>query len=125
MKLKVHYDPAPGIHGLLLQSGEIGVGSYGLAPHNIAVDVGSEETYEIVSVEIVGALGYLPLGRHGYCAETDVLTLGSVIDNPDLISENGDLVGYWEKDSDPDIGMILAAVEIRNASKHLSGVVPD
>ena len=77
---------------------------------------------KVVDVEVVGASAYLPLGR-GYDAENDVLTIGETTDDPDMVTENGDFVGYWEV-YERGPGLIVAiGVAIRRASVHLAPVI--
>ena len=81
---------------------------------------GSEDGYDIVSLEVMGGSAYLPLGP-GYDAKTDTLTIGEITNDPARTSENGDFVGYWAIDPEyPDDGMEPIGVSLRRASVHLA-----
>ena len=78
--------------------------------------------YGITAVEVLGGSAYLPLGN-GYDADLDILTIGETTDDPALISENGDFVGYWEIDEDdPEGARDSIGVAIRRASIHMAQV---
>ena len=70
----------------------------------------------------MGASAYLPL-KTGYDPESDTLLLGKRTDSPDLVTETGDFVGYWQSHrGDPNGFMDPVGVLIRDASKHLTPV---
>lgn len=74
----------------------------------------------IVSMEALGASAWLPLGKRDYDAETDTLTIGLSSGNKVLVTENGDIVGYWVPDElEPSDSMDAIGVALRNASVHL------
>ncbi len=74
----------------------------------------------IVSIEALGASAWLPLGKQDYDAETDTLTIGLSSGNKVLVTENGDIVGYWVPDElEPSNSMDAIGVALRNASVHL------
>ncbi|MCY4651927.1 MAG: DUF2283 domain-containing protein [Dehalococcoidia bacterium] len=94
-----------------------------LYDHNIAVSLATEDGHDIVGLEILGASAFIPLGNRGYDAETDTLTMGRTTGDPDLITENGDLVAYWQVDEEyPDRFRDPVGVAIRRASVHLAKV---
>ena len=67
---------------------------------------------------------WLPLGKRGYCEETDILTFGDGVETATVVAENGDLVAYWGPDEyDPDSSLLPIAVDLRNASKHLAAII--
>ena len=88
----------------------------------IVVDLSKEGGYHVVGVEVIGASTYLPLGKCGYDAESDTLVMGTVVDDPDLVTRNGDITTYWQPDEyDPNYYfMEPVCVAITEASKHLS-----
>ncbi len=70
----------------------------------------------VVSLEIMGASAYLPLGKRGYDPDADTLTLGEA--DVSHSTENGDIVTYWRETPDMD----LIGVTLRRASTHMNGV---
>ena len=93
---------------------------------NIVIDLDTEDGYGIVGLTIMGPRAYLPLGKVGYDAEADVLTFGVRVDDPALVTENGDLVAYWQVDKrDPTNCMDAVGAALRNASQHLAPVLAD
>lgn len=89
---------------------------------DIVVDLSEPEGHDIVGLGVMWASGYLPL-KKGYDPETDTLLLGRQTTSPDLITENGDFVGYWQPyEDEPDGFMDPVGVLLRNASKHLAAV---
>ena len=89
----------------------------------IVVDLAESDGHTIVGIMVMGADAYLPLAR-GYDPDADTLHLGKPTDNPDLITENGDVIGYWQVyEGDPDGVRDPIGVTIRNASKHLAPVI--
>ena len=90
---------------------------------DIAVSLATEDGHDVVGVEILGVSAYLPLGNSGYDAETDTLTMGRTVSEPELITRNGDLVGYWQVDKyDADGFRDPIGVAIKRASVHLANV---
>ena len=67
---------------------------------DIAVSLATEDGHDIVGLEVLGASAFIPLGKLGYDAVTDVLTMGRTSQDPELITENGDLVAYWQVDEE-------------------------
>ena len=122
MNLKVVFDREVDV--LRLVTGEDGETSASLAGlEDVVVDLATADGHHIIGVEVMGGSAYLPLGKRGYDPETDTLTLGTAVSDPALITENGDIVGYWEADRiEPDSFMDPVGVAIRQASKHLDGV---
>ena len=91
----------------------------------LAVGVATECGYDVVDFELLGASVYLPLGR-GYDAERDILTIGDSTDDPELVTEGGDLVAFWKVDEmDPDGFLVLVGLDIRHASRYLKRVLSE
>ena len=97
---------------------------------NIYVHMATEDGRDIVGFAIMGAGYYLPLGKRCYDGKTDTLTLGDTTDAPELISECGDFVGYWDAESAEEgeyeipIGVALkrASVHLAEVSAQIAGV---
>ena len=88
-----------------------------------AVFLGTEGGHDVVGFLVLGASAYLPLGE-GYDAGSDTLTIGETTDVPELVTENGDFIGYWEVDVlEPDGFRDPIGVAIRRASEHLAPVL--
>ena len=120
--MKADYDIDEGI--LSLDTGMRSATSASLLDNpGIVVDLADADGHDIVGVTVMGADAYLPLKR-GYDPDTDILHLGRKADSPDLITETGDFVGYWQVyEGEPDGFRDPIGVAIRNASKHLAPVV--
>ena len=90
----------------------------------IVVHLATEDGYDIVGFTVMGASAYLPLGNGGYDAETDTLLMGKSTTDPKYITENGDIIGYWQLDEyDPSDGyQHPIGVALRHASVHLAKV---
>ena len=66
---------------------------------------------------------YIPLGL-GYDSETDTLIMGTKTNDPTLITETGDFIGYWKLDEDDSNGARdPIGVALKHASKHLAEVL--
>ena len=141
MKLTFQYDPAADV--LDITSGRNVAAATPLAAAalgDIAVETGSDDSRDTVGLIMLWASGYVAphfqLNQPGapfkagdpehirYDRETDTLTWGTTVDDPEMISQAGDLTAYWQLDpclSEEDepfyepIGLSL-----RNASKHLA-----
>ena len=141
MKLTVRYDPEADV--LDIRTNRI---SYGAIPLEgpeldfIAVETAGENDRDLVGVLMIFAASYLApyfrLRREKapprvgnpehtrYDPDTDTLTWGTTADDPEMVSQAGDLTAYWQLDrclSEADepfyepIGLSLG-----NASKHLA-----
>ena len=90
----------------------------------VVVHIATQDGRDIVGVTVMGASAYLPLGNGGYDAETDTLLMGRSTTDPKHITENGDILGYWQLDKyDPSDGyQYPIGVAIRRASVHLAKV---
>ena len=90
---------------------------------DLAVDVATEDGHDVVGFILSGATAYLPLDR-GYDAEQDVLTIGDSTDDPGFVTENGDLMAYWQvSDTDPTGPFDPIGLAVRRASVHLRDVI--
>lgn len=86
----------------------------------IVLLTGTDGGCDIVGAVIMAASYNLSL-RHGYDAKSDLLLLGKDTDDPALITNNGDFVGYWKLDEDDPNGFWEPiGVAIKQASKHLA-----
>ena len=122
MDLKLVYDQEVDVLRLLTtEKGSTSSSLLGL--EEVVIDLATNEGHHVVAVEVMGASAYLPLGKHGYDAQTDTLTLGIAVCYPDRITENGDIVTFWQTDEEePSSFMDPIGVAVRNASIHLSAV---
>lgn len=121
MKLRLHYDPECDAIGL----------DYNL-PHRatheveglgwVMIDLPDDESHKAVGLEVLGISAWLPLGKLGYCKETDTLTFGNPSEAPAVSAQNGDLVAHWRRDASSAGGLTAIAVDLRNASQHLAPI---
>ena len=89
----------------------------------IVIELATGAGHDIVGLIVIGASAYLPLGGNGYDAKTDTLVIGTKTDNPALITENGDFVGYWQVDElEPEGFRDPVGIAIRKASMHLAAI---
>ena len=72
----------------------------------------------VIGIVVQHAEPYVALEK-GYDAVMDTLTIGKTTDNPNLISENGDFVGYWQPETGDPHSLEPIGVTLRNASQHL------
>ncbi len=122
MELRSHYDPD--IDAVSWYYDQPSSGGYEVAQNwSIILHVPDDESHRAVELEVIGISPWLPLGKRGYCAKTDTLTIGHGVETATVVAENGDLVAYWAPDEyDPD-DLSPIAVDLRNASKHLAPVM--
>ena len=122
--MRVRYDPE--VDALRITTDTPGVVSSSLWDpeyDSVAVDLATEDGCEIVGLDVIWASTYLPLGKRGYDPGADTLLIGRSTCDPELITENGDMVGYWRVDEyDPDGFRDPIGVAIRRASVHLAKV---
>ncbi len=86
----------------------------------VVVHLTDDESRHVVGLEVIGASSYLPLGRCGYDTKADTLTLGATVSDPANITENADIVTYWQESPwEPGACIEPVGVTIRRASKHL------
>lgn len=124
MELKVHYDSecdALGLHSDRLSriSAELET-----VP-GVVLDLANDDdlSCQVVGLEVLGMSAYVPLGKLGYCEETDTLTFGAEIETAIEIVENEDLAAHWRPDDSLDDFMVPVAFDLRNASKHLAPIM--
>ena len=122
MNLIAHYDPE--IDAVSLHYGQPTCGGYEVTENwSIILHVPEDESRCAAELEVIAISAWLPLGKRGYCAETDTLTFGRGAETATIVAENGDLIAYWRPDEyDPD-DLVAIAVDLRNASKHLAPVI--
>lgn len=122
--MRVRYDPE--VDALRITTDTPGVVSASLWDpeyDSVAVDLATDDGCEIVGLDVIWASTYLPLGKNGYDADTDTLTMGKTTTDPELITENGDLIGYWHADRhEPGGYRDPIGVAIKRASVHLAKV---
>ena len=120
--MRVIYDEEDDV--LQVNTGQAIVGTATLAyGPDLAVDVATEGGQDVVGFILLGAMAYLPFGR-GYDAERDVLTIGDSTDDLVFVTENGDLVAYWQVSKvDPKGSLEPIGLSVRNASVHLRDVI--
>ena len=95
-------------------------GSSLLDDPDVLIELDTHDGHGIVGLAVMGASAYLPLGKLGYDAEQDVLTFGVQVSDPDRVTENGDLVAYWQPDPEsPGEFMDAVGAAVRNVSRHL------
>ena len=87
----------------------------------VVIDLADDNSRHVVGLMLMGASSYLPLGERGYDADADTLTLGVATVDPSNITENDDIVTYWQLSHyATDSCMEPVGVTIRQASKHLA-----
>ena len=122
MNLKVHYDPecdAIGLHCNQPSGATYELATVGM----VMIDLPDEDSYEAIALEVFAISAWLPLGKRGYCEETDTLTIGRGVETATVVAENGDLVAYWAPDEYDPADLVPIAVDLRNASTHLAPVI--
>ena len=120
--MRVRYDQEVDILSVMMDTPEAICASLLDGP-DIAVSLATEDGHDIVGLEVLGASAFIPLGKLGYDAETDILTMGRTTHDPELITKNGDIIGYWQVDEeDPDGFRDPIGVAIKRVSVHLETV---
>ena len=120
MRLTVTYDKKEDV--LRVTSDQTGKTSAGLLRGpDAAVDLATEDGYDVVGLEVLGASALFSPGQ-GYDAKADTLIIGETSDDPRLTTENGDFVGYWEA-ANPGETRDPIGVALRHASKHLAELI--
>ena len=90
---------------------------------DVAVDLATYDGHDVIGFTVIGASAYLPLGL-GYDAQSDTLTIGETTDDPALITENGDFIGYWQVGANEPNGFRdPIGVALRQASRYLESVI--
>ena len=122
MKLRTHYDPD--IDAISWRYDQPSCGGYEVAQNwSIILHVPDDKSHRAVELEVIGISAWLPLGKRGYCEETDTLTIGRGVETATVVAESGDLVAYWAADEYDPADLVPIAVDLRNASKHLAPVI--
>lgn len=86
----------------------------------IVLELATNEGHDIVGLIVTGASAYLSFRGDCYDAKTDTLVLGTKTDDPALVTENGDFVGFWRVDElEPEGFMDPVGAAVRRASTHL------
>ena len=118
MGMRVVYDPEADILSLHTD-GTVAMSASLLTAPDVVLDLDTEDGYGVVGLMVMwaDALGYLGL-EQGYDAEADTLLLGTKVDDPNLVTENGDLVAYWQASPGDEVMDPVGAL-VRNASIHL------
>ena len=122
MNLITHYDPE--IEAVSLHYGQPTCGGYEVAENwSIILHALDGDGRKAAELEVIGIDAWLPLGKRGYCQETDTLTFGHRRETATVVAENGDLVAYWRPDEYHPHDLTPIAVDLRNASQHLAPVI--
>ena len=119
---KCSFDTAHGT--LLVSTGQPSTTFENLAEDEYTVVELNGDDPRVVGVIVQHAEPYVALEK-GYDAAMDTLTIGRTTDDPALISENGDFVGYWQPDTAEymdDGALEPIGVTLRNASQHLGNM---
>lgn len=121
--MRIHYDDEVDVLSMR-KEGSSGVFESLYYDCGVAVELATEDGHDIAGLLIEGASAFLPLGERGYDAESDTLRLGRIVADADLVTENGDLIAYWQtSDIAPDEYYDAIGVAIRNASVHFANMV--
>ena len=121
--MRVTYDKEVDVLRMNIGQTEMDTATLAYGPDDLAVDVATIGGNDVVGFTLLGALAYLPLDK-GYDAEQDVLTIGDSTDDPVFVTENGDLVAYWQvSKADPKGPFDPIGLSVRNASVHLRDVI--
>ena len=141
MELIVTYDPDPMVDAMRIYIPRRAAGGIELPGEHIIIHSGTwEDNRDIVEAEFLFVSGYVAphfqLNQPGapfkaghpernlYDRETDTLTWGNSTDDPEMVSQVGDLTAYWQPDpyflerDEPLFDPI--GLSLRNASKHLA-----
>lgn len=121
--MRVHYDDDDRVDILHFATGVPSVEGLTLYDDgDVIVGVATENGHDIATITVMAGSTYLPLGR-GYDPETDTLMLGRIIDDPDKVTENGEITVWWKLDKDFDDGFLNPiGVAIRNVSAHIANM---
>ena len=89
---------------------------------DVLLSLDDEAGTHVVGLDVMAGSAYLPLGKRGYDAEADTLTLGVVPDAPEHTAENADIVTYWQPDRHEGRSLTPVGVTLRRAAWHLAEV---
>ena len=117
--MRVSYDEENDI--LALSTGQVQRDGASLYDYtDVAALFGTDGGRDIVGVEMMAASHWF---SKGYDKEKDTWLLGNSTDNPDMITVDGDFVGYWQPyDADPCEVPDPIGVAVMRASAHLGKV---
>ena len=117
--MRVHYDDDADVLHITMGKRSVDAASL-LDDPNVVVKLATLDGHDIVGLIIIWASSYV---RSGHDAETDTLLIGETVCDPELITENGDMIAYWQVDEeDPDGFRDPIGVAIKQASVHLAAV---
>ena len=121
--MRVHYDDDDRVDILHFATGVPSFEGYTLYDDDdVIVGVATEDGHDIATVTVMAGSTYLPLGR-GYDPETDTLMLGRTMDDPDKVTENGEITVWWKLDEDFDDDFLNPiGVAIKNVSAHIANM---
>lgn len=120
--MQVRYDHEADVIYITTETAAVTAASL-LDDPDIAVELATKDGHHIVGLIAMWASAYLPLGKRGYDPESDILLMGKRASDPKLITENGDIIGYWQVyEADPDGFRDPIGVAIKSASVHLAKV---
>ena len=117
--MRVHYDDEADVLHITTKRRAASAASL-LDDPDVVVKLATSDGHDIVGLIVMWASSYV---RSEHDAETDTLLIGKTAYDPELITENGDMVVYWQVDEeDPDGFRDPIGVAIRRASVHLAKV---
>ena len=117
--MRVHYDDDADVLHITTEKRSADAASL-LDDPNVVVKLATLDGHDIVGLIVMWASSYV---HSGHDTESDTLLIGKTACSSDLITENGDLVVYWQVDEeDPDGYRDPIGVAIRRASVHLAKV---
>ena len=84
----------------------------------VVVHLGTDGGCDIVAVTIMGAASWF---NKGFDEASDKWLIGDTTDDLEMVTINGDFVGYWQPDRyDPNEVPDPIGVEIKHVAKHVS-----
>ena len=83
----------------------------------VMLDMGTDGGCDIVAVTIMGAASWF---NKGFDEASDKWLIGDTTDDLEMVTINGDFVGYWQPDRyDPNEVPDPIGVEIKHVAKHV------
>lgn len=117
--MRVHYDDDADVLHITTEKRSADAASL-LDDPNVVVKLATLDGHDIVGLIVMWASSYV---HSEHDTESDTLLIGKTACNSDLVTENGDLVVYWQVDEeDPDGYRDPIGVALRHASVHLAKV---
>ena len=87
----------------------------------VMLDLGTDGGCDIVAVTIMGASSWF---KRGFDEASDKWLIGDTTDNLEMVTTDGDFVGYWQPDKyDPNESADPIGLEIKHVSKHVPGSI--